>query len=72
MPWYQVGSGTKTYMVGLLDHSKQGNSGGNEDLPTLIWRNGIKGGSIFVVGDYMKDSTALGLLDGMITEASEY
>lgn len=23
IPWYQVGSGTKTYMVGLLDHSKQ-------------------------------------------------
>lgn len=73
IPWYQVGSGTKTYMVGLLDHSKQKTQVENEDLPTILWRNGIKGGSVFcIVGDYMKDSTALGLLNGMITEASEY
>ena len=45
----------------------------NEDLPTLIWRNGMYRGSIFaVVGDYLKDSTASGILDGMLTEASEY
>ena len=73
VPWYQVGSGTKTYMVGLLDQTGRNVSVNNEDLPTIIWRNGIAGGSVFaVVGDYMKDSTALGLLDGMVTEASEY
>ncbi len=73
VPWYQVGSGTKTYMVGLLDQSKQKETVENEGLPTLIWRNGIRNGSIFcVVGDYMKDSTALGLLDGMVAEASSY
>ena len=73
VPWYQFGSGTKTYMVGLLDQSKQKETVENEELPTLIWRNGIRNGSIFcVVGDYMKDSTALGLLDGMVAEASSY
>lgn len=73
IPWYQVGSGTKTYIVGLLDQSKQEKTVENEDLPTIMWRNGIKRGSIFcVVGDYMKDSTALGLLDGMVAEASGY
>ena len=73
VPWYQVGSGTKTYMVGLLDQSKQKETVENEEFPTLIWRNGIRNGSIFcVVGDYMKDSTALGLLDGMVAEASSY
>lgn len=73
VPWYQVGSGTKTYMVGLLDQSKLKKKVENEDLPTIMWRNGIQSGSIFcVVGDYMKDSTALGLLDGMVAEASEY
>lgn len=73
VPWYQVGSGTKTYMVGLLDQSKQKETVENEELPTLIWRNGIRNGSIFcVVGDYMKDSTALGLLDGMVAEAYSY
>lgn len=73
VPWYQVGSGTKTYMMGLLPHSEMNGTIRNEELPALIWRNGIAGGSVFaVVGDYMKDSTALGLLDGMVTEASEY
>ena len=61
-------------MVGLLDQSKQEKTQvENEDLPTIMWRNGIKRESIFcVVGDYMKDSTALGLLDGMVAEASGY
>lgn len=72
VPWYQVGSGTKTYMVGLLDE-KTGKNVENEDLPTIIWRNGIDYGSVFaVVGDYMKGSTALGLLDGMRAEALQY
>ena len=72
VPWYQVGSGTKTYMVGLLDE-KTGKNVENEDLPTIIWRNGIDYGSVFaVVGDYMKDNTALGLLDGMRAEALSY
>ncbi len=72
VPWYQVGSGTKTYMVGLLDE-KTGKNVENEDLPTIIWRNGIDYGSVFaVVGDYMKDNTALGLLDGMRVEALQY
>ena len=72
VPWYQVGSGTKTYMVGLLDE-KTGKNVENEDLPTIIWRNGIDYGSVFaVVGDYMKDNTALGLLDGMWAEALQY
>ena len=72
VPWYQVGSGTKTYMVGLLDE-KTGKNVENEDLPKIIWRNGIDYGSVFaVVGDYMKDSTALGLLDGMRAEALQY
>ena len=72
VPWYQVGSGTKTYMVGTFD-DKTGKDVENEELPTLIWRNGISNSSVFaVVGDYMKDSTALGLLDGMLAEGSEY
>lgn len=74
VPWYQVGSGTKTYMVGLLkEEEMEKKKIENQDLPTLIWRNGIEGGSVYAVcGDYMKDSTATGLLDGMVSEASEY
>lgn len=74
VPWYQIESGTKAYMVGLLDEKKMKKEKlENEDLPTLIWRNGIENGSIFAVcGDYLKDSTAIGILDGMVNEASEY
>ena len=72
VPWYQVGIGTKTFMVGLIDE-KTGKNVENEDFPTIIWRNGIDYGSVFaVVGDYMKGSTALGLLDGMWAEALQY
>ncbi len=73
VPWYQVGSGTKNYMMGLIDQSEMSENIKNEELPSLIWRNGLVGGSVFaVVGDYLKDSTALGILDGMVAEASEY
>ena len=72
VPWYQVGSGTKTYMVGLLPE-ESGKDVENEDLPTLIWRNGMDKGSVFaVVGDYLKDSSASGFLDGMLAEAFPY
>ena len=51
VPWYQVGSGTKTYMVGMFKEETSRDIK-NEDLPTLIWRNGMYRGSIFaVVGD---------------------
>ena len=72
VPWYQVGGGTKTYMTGLLDEKKW-KKVKNEELPTLLWRNGLYGKGVYsVVGDYMKDSTALGLLNGMVTEDVEY
>lgn len=68
--WYQTGSGTKTYMVGLMDEEEDVE---NEDLPALIWRNGTLGGSVYAVcGDYMKDSTAIGLLNGMLAESRPY
>ena len=75
IPWYQVGSGTKIYMVGMFNENKKlnGKKIKNEELPTIVWRNGISGGNVFaVVGDYMKDSTAMGFLDGMLSECSEY
>ncbi len=46
VPWYQLGSGTKTYMVGLFDEAS-GKDVENEELPNLIWRNGIDNSSVF-------------------------
>ena len=62
-------------MVGMFNENKKlnGKKIKNEELPTIVWRNGISGGNVFaVVGDYMKDSTAMGFLDGMLSECSEY
>lgn len=74
VPWYQIGSGTKAYMVGLIkEKTGEKEAIRNEDVPSLIWRNGIDNGSVFAVcGDYMKDSTAIGILDGMMAEANTY
>jgi len=74
VPWYQIGSGTKAYMVGLIkEKTGEQEAIRNEDVPSLIWRNGIDNGSVFAVcGDYMKDSTAIGILDGMMAEARSY
>lgn len=68
--WYQTASGTKTYMVGLMEEEENVK---NEELPALIWRNGALGGSVFAVcGDYMEDTTAIGLLNGMLAESCPY
>ena len=42
VPWYIPGSGTKVYMVGLM----QGTDVKNENLPALIWKCGRKGKGI--------------------------
>lgn len=75
VPWYQAGDGTKVYMTGLFADKKMKNNGGsieNEDLPALIWRSRPGEGFVFsICGDYMEDSTALGLLDGMLFDTTD-
>lgn len=69
VPWYLTASGTKCYMVGLLEDETIK----NEYLPSLIWRNTVGTGSVFAVaGDYLKSSTGIGILDGMMLETGEY
>lgn len=76
VPWYQVGTGTKVYMTGIFEDKEMKDFGGsleNEELPALIWRNSPAKGFVFAVcGDYMKDCTAIGILDGMISDISSY
>ena len=69
MPWYRTVSGTKVYMVGMMeDYDME-----NELLPPVIWRNRVADSSIFVVnGNYMKNIAGLGILDAMMAESSEY
>lgn len=73
VPWYITASGTKTYMVATLDELLKDEEAKNEVFPSLIWRN-VQGDSrIFVVnGSYLEDMTGVGILDGILYEASDY
>lgn len=68
-PWYLRMSGTKVYMVGMLEDEEVE----NEDLPPLIWRNSYGSGRIFAInGSYMQDETGLGILSAILYELQDY
>ncbi|MFA9462734.1 MAG: DUF2194 domain-containing protein [Velocimicrobium sp.] len=72
IPWYSLTSGTKTYMVGMLDKTAYPDVK-NEYLPAIIWRNSIGKSRIFAVnGDYLSTNTGIGILDAMMAELNEY
>lgn len=73
IPWYDISSRTKTYMVGFLSEGEKNSLGiNNEDMPAIIWRSNMEKGSVFAVnGDYIK-TAGIGILDAMLYEAEEY
>ena len=73
IPWYDISSRTKTYMVGFLSEAEKSSMGiNNEDMPAIIWRSNMENGSVFAVnGDYIK-TAGIGMLDAMLYEAQEY
>ena len=73
IPWYDISSRTKTYMVGFLSKEEKSSMGiNNEDMPAIIWRSNMENGSVFAVnGDYIK-TAGIGILDAMLYEAQEY
>ncbi len=74
IPWYAVFGGTKSYMVGMLEEELLENyKHKNEMSPAIIWRNSYKNAMVFAVnGDYMSDSTGLGILNAMMAELHSY
>lgn len=74
IPWYAVFGGAKSYMVGMLEEEQLANYiHKNEMSPAIIWRNSYKKAFVFAVnGDYMNDSTGLGILDAMMAELHPY
>lgn len=74
MPWYVTFGGTKTYMVGMMEEDDvKVEELKNEHLPAIIWRNSYKNSKIFCVnGDYMYDSTGIGILNAMMSELHPY
>lgn len=74
IPWYVAFGGTKTYMVGMVDEELiSDEKHKNEYLPAIIWRNSYENAKVFAVnGDYMSDSTGLGILSAMMAELHSY
>ena len=69
VPWFLTQSGTKTYMVGVMEDE----SIKNEEYPCLIWRNSYKDCKVFAVcGDYMSSLAGFGILSTFMYELREY
>lgn len=69
IPWYTMASGTKTYMVGMMDEEVVE----REEFPSLIWRNTYESTKIFSVeGEYMSSLAGLGILDAFTYELNDY
>lgn len=68
-PWYKLETGTKSYMRGIPKNSKVK----SEDYPPVIWSKSFAKANVFVInGDFMEDSTGLGILTGILCETNEY
>jgi len=74
VPWYVAFGGTKIYMVGMVDDELiPVEEHKNEYMPAIIWRNSFENAKVFAVnGDYMNDSTGLGILSAMMAELHSY
>ena len=69
IPWFIADSGTKAYMVGMLDDKKVE----REDFPCLIWRSTYEDTKVFsVCGEYMSGFLGLGILDAFVYELNSY
>ncbi len=75
MPWYVTAGGSKTYMVGLMEgyYKESKYEYQNDYYPAIIWRNSRGRGQVFCInGNYMSETTGLGILSSVIYELSDY
>lgn len=72
LPYYQLASGTKTYVIGEVREQKSLGIK-NEDLPPVIWRNHVKNGFVFCTNyDFFKTHAGLGMFSAMLSETEKY
>lgn len=70
MPWYMTGSGTKTYIMGMVGEEDEYQ---NESLPAIVWRKSVGEAKIFCVNaDYMSHMYGMGFLSAMMAETGIY
>lgn len=66
VPWYMTGTGTKTYIMGLLEDQGEYK---NEMLPAIVWRKSVKNAKVFCVNaDYLTHMYGIGFLSAMMAE----
>ncbi|MCI9320419.1 MAG: DUF2194 domain-containing protein [Lachnospiraceae bacterium] len=69
VPWYMLDSGTKTYIMGMMDEEKYE----NENMPAILWRKSAGNAKVFCVNaNYMLNMYGVGFLSAMMAEAESY
>ena len=67
--WYMLDSGTKTYIMGMLDEDEYK----NENMPAVVWRKSAGNAKIFCVNaNFITEMYGIGFLDAMMAEAETY
>jgi len=67
--WYMLDSGTKTYIMGMLDEDEYK----NENMPAVLWRKSIGNARVFCVNaNYLTNMYGVGFLSAMMAEADSY
>ena len=74
VPWYQLGAGAQTYMVGLFDENDMLADGiTREMLPALMWSYSNGNCKLFAVnGDYLHDNTGVGILSAIDAKLNDH
>ncbi|MBO4292243.1 MAG: hypothetical protein J5898_10085 [Lachnospiraceae bacterium] len=68
-PWYVIGAGTKTYMMGTVSDKTME----KELLPAVLWRCRLGDGVVFCVnGDYLEEEAGIGFLTGFMADKDSY
>ncbi len=64
--WYVLDSGTKTYIMGMLDEDEYK----NENMPAVLWRKSVGDARVFCVNaNYLTNMYGIGFLSAMMAEA---
>lgn len=69
VPWYMVGEGTKTYMMGTVEESDFE----DQFMPAILWRHSVGEGRVFCVnGEFMSQNSGVGLLTAFLADSKSY
>ncbi|MDR0949859.1 MAG: DUF2194 domain-containing protein, partial [Lachnospiraceae bacterium] len=81
VPWYRMGSGVETYMVGMVEESllRRAANGATDTtvtngyLPAILWMHSIKDSRVFCVNaDFLETAAGPGIIKAMITQTKSY